>query len=152
MKKILTLISAIFSLCIFCASSCIKHTIQPVQEVPIGEQTLAATKETFQGRWKLHYSMGGYTGIVRVDYPNTILFFTTTDSLYRWDIGTQTINSPVTYAYEHVYISNYSTYMLNIANPNNRMHALQVAYSKKGDTLILVEPHINPEKYYLTKQ
>ena len=153
MKSLLVLISNFILLGIFSASSCKKPPdVKTVTEVPIGPQTLADTKATFRGKWKLHYSIGGYTGNIRVNYPNTILLFTTSDSLYRWDNNTQTINSIITYRYEHVYIANYSTFMLEIENPNNLMDKLQVAFSRKDDTLILAEPHTNPEKYYLTKQ
>ena len=154
MKSLLVLISSFILLVIFSASSCKKphDVVKTITEVPIGTQTLADTKATFQGKWKLHYSIGGYTGNIRVNYPNTILLFTTTDSLYRWDNNVQTIKSVITYRYEHVYISNYSTFMLEILSPNNVMFPLQVAFSKKGDTLILAEPHTNPDKHYLTMQ
>jgi hypothetical protein len=128
-------------------------TPKPVTEVAIGPQTLAEVKATVQGMWKLHYSIGGYTGKIRVDFLNTILLITTNDSLYRWDDNLQTISSRITYNYLNVvYTLNYYTYLIEIENPNNMMSGLQTAYSKKGDTLIMVETQqSHPEKYYLTR-
>ena len=128
------------------------NDVKPATEVPIGSQTLAETKATFQGEWKLHYSIGGYSGTIRVDYPNTILKFTATDSLYRWDNNLQTINSKVNYTYSDVYISNYATFILEIENPKNLMLSHQIAYKRKGDTLILGQPTSQPDYLYLTKQ
>jgi|GEM_PF-6846812 len=132
-------------------------TPKPVTEVAIGPQTLAEVKATIQGRWKLHYSIGGYTGKIRVDFPNTTFLFTTTDSMYRWDNNLQTINSGITYIYREVYYSfyipRYFTYQIEIENPNNMMSYSQTAYGKKGDTLVMAETQqSHPERYYLTRQ
>lgn len=129
-----------------------KKDNQPVTEVIIGSQTLAETKATFQGTWKLHYSYGGYSGTSKVNYPNTILQFTTTDSIYRWDSNLQTISSKVSYEYFNVYIDDYSTFILEIEDPRNIMFQQQFAYKKKGDTLILGQAISQPEYLYLTKQ
>ena len=127
---------------------------KPVTEVVIGPQTLAEVKATVQGKWKLHYSIGGYTGKIRVDFLNTILQFTSTDSMYRWDQNVLRIQSKVTFQYERLYAFNqYYTYMIVIENPANMMDNWLTVYAKKGDTLVIAETqHTNPEKYYLTKQ
>lgn len=126
-------------------------TPTPVVEIVIGPQTLTETKNTFQGKWKLHYSIGGFTGTMRTNYPNTILNFTTTDSIYVFNNNVLVVNSKVNYSYLPAYVAAYSTFILQIENTNNVMFSDYLAYSKKGDTLILVEPHTNPEKLYLTK-
>ena len=93
-KKILIPFSLIFMLSIY--ASCKKPAKQSeVKEVVIGEQTLAQTKATFLGKWKLNYRIGGYTGDIVVNYPNAQLLFTSSDSLYRWDNNVLRINSKV---------------------------------------------------------
>ncbi len=125
--------------------------IKPLVDGPIGAQTLAETKNTFKGTWKLHHSIGGYSGTVRVNFPNTLLTFTSSDSLYRWDNNFQTIKSKVNYVYSNVFISDYATFVLVIEYPNNLMLSHQIAYKMKGDTLILGQPTTQPDYLYLTK-
>ena len=91
------------------------------------------------------------TGTIRHYYPNSTILFTLTDSLVRTDEGIVTISSPINYTYENTYIDQYSTYIINIEQPNNLMFEKQIPFAKKGDTLILAEPHINSEKYFITK-
>jgi hypothetical protein len=149
-----TLTALTLSCSILLASlSCKKDGIFNSSDVKIiGQQSLTATKKTIRGKWKMHYRYGGFSGVTKVIFPDTYLDFTTTNFLVRLDSNIQTIASPLHYTFQNVFVADYSTYVIQIDNPNNMMSEQLFAYATKGDTLILAETHTETEMYFLTKK
>lgn len=61
------------------------------------DQPLDIIRSAISGKWQLHYSYGGITGHIRMDYPNSFIDFGSGDSVSRTRDGVLYEQTPITW-------------------------------------------------------
>ena len=151
MKRILIICFSLVTL-IFIFPQCKKKTTDLETNKQLKNKNLSEIKSIIAGNWKLHYSIGGFTGNTRTNYTNSSINFiipaTPSDSI-KWIISNTVFNYDAANYLRVKSIFGDSTYLITTSSTGSTVEL--IADSKIGDTLILTENHSNSNTYYLSK-
>src|SRR5882757_3296434 len=122
-------------------SSCYYHNTDPksVLDITLYDKPVPIIKLYLAGKWKLIYSVGGFSGGDRINYDNTYFEFDfqADDTFKRTDNGKVTVNSVITW--KKYPSANASSYFIDYTLPNG----VPLDFYPKGiqnGGLILVDP------------
>ena len=116
-------------------------------------QPVSVIKQYIEGKWILHYDLGGLDGKTRHDYVNSYMEFRfgSTDSIIRNVNGIIEIKSPINWFRNRDIFTGDSIYLMGF-----NIYSTGVPFSYrvseiKNDTLILADPVADGYVYMLTK-
>jgi len=118
------------------------NKVTPVNIV-LYNQPVSVIKQNIEGKWILHYDLGGLDGKTRHDYVNSYMKFRfgSTDSIIRNVNGIIEIKSPINWVrYQDIFTGD-SIYLMGCYRVSEI----------KNDTLILADPVADGYVYMLTK-
>lgn len=126
--------------------SCQKHS---ATNISLKDKPLNTIKFYIQGKWKLRYAYGGYSGTRRIDYTNSYMEFKENDILY-WIFSNEVlVNNKIKWLYTKD-IFHDKTYIMQFETVNH----VPLDYGIDGiykDTLVLYTNASDIDRFYLTR-
>lgn len=142
-----------FSILILLTASCSKPKAFQSTTVKLKDKSLSQIKAAIYGKWKLHYSMGGFTGRIRRDFTNSSIEFKSDDSMYWDNNGLRIVEDFLAWRKMTDMIGDV-TYIMSFCEMRNSI-CYPYSWGVQGiqkDTLILYDNAADPDSYYLTRK
>lgn len=144
MKKIILVCISI--VCLYCIA-CKEKNIEPYY-LNLNNKPLDTIKKYIEGKWQMHYSIGGIAGNYRTNYINTFVEFTISpinnDSL-NW------YNDTFVFINNKVIFNKVPKYSNNTDSVYEISEVLWVMNQIKNDTLTIFENTSESAGYFLTR-